>query len=100
MKIFQVEDELFCADGKTDVLTNIKKLTAAFCNFSDAPKSIAGRRLLIVTHYATGTAAQFWYFYSLFSSYPWIFNSTENIYGGKVHFVFHVSKSQKFCSFV
>jgi hypothetical protein len=111
MKIFQVEAELFRADGRTDVHTDIRNLTAAFCNFSNAPKTIAShsmpeskqkpaRLLLIVTRYATSTTAQFSYFYCRLSSYPGIFKSTENIYWEKVNFIIHVSKSQKFCSFL
>ena len=41
MKILQVEPEFFRADGRADVLTDIRKLTVAFCNSSNAPKNIA-----------------------------------------------------------
>jgi len=41
MKILQAEAELFRADGRTDILTDMRKLTADFCNVSNAPKNVA-----------------------------------------------------------
>jgi hypothetical protein len=40
MKIHPVGTELFHMDGHTDRQTNIKKLTVAFRNFANAPKTV------------------------------------------------------------
>ena len=46
---------LFYTDGKTDALTDMTKLTVAFCNFANAPKNCCLEDVVQDLHSVVGT---------------------------------------------